>query len=29
MAKKINLDLPQVEKREQRIGTVIAWTGTL
>lgn len=28
MAKKINLDLPQVEKREQRIGTIIAWTGT-
>lgn len=28
MAKEINLDIAQVEKREQRLGTVISWTGS-
>lgn len=25
--KKINLDIPEVESREQRLGTIIAWDG--
>ena len=27
MQKKIDLSITQVEKREQRLGTIIAWTG--
>ena len=27
MGKEINLNISQVEKREQRLGTIIAWTG--
>ena len=28
MAKKINLNLSEVQSREQRLGTIIAWTGS-
>lgn len=28
MPKKINLDMAEVEPREQRLGTIIAWDGT-
>jgi nitrogenase molybdenum-iron protein alpha chain len=28
MPKKINLDIAEVENREQRLGTIIAWSGT-
>ena len=28
MAKKINLDMTEVQSREQRLGTIIAWNGT-
>ncbi len=28
MAKKINLDSTEVQSREQRLGTIIAWDGT-